>query len=81
MICPVCQRFDEYCRCASESLTARTRKSLGVVSEHLYLLKPEELEHVIKIQKAQRVKYSDQQKMSILYALERGSQYEQTSFL
>ena len=78
MFCPLCGKFDRYCKCKSDGLNVRQRKALEVASEHLYLLTPEELQHLIDIQKRQRVSYSDPTKQRILQGMEVTSGYEQT---
>lgn len=81
MICPVCHKYEAYCRCLNEGMTAKRRKALEVASEHLYLLRPDEMEHLVQIQKKHRVGYSDVQRSNLLAMLENSSVYEQTSFL
>lgn len=68
--CPICGYRLKECQCLySGSCHPDRSKREGVVLHNLYLLSPEQLKHIISIQKAQRGSYEDIEKNQILTEL------------
>lgn len=68
--CPICGYKLKECQCLySGSCHPDRSKKEEVVLHNLYLLSPEQIEHIIKLQKAQRNSYEDEEKDKILTEL------------
>lgn len=68
--CPICDYKLEDCQCLySGSCHPDRSKREEVVLHNLYLLTPEQIEHIAGIQKAQRGSYEDEEKNQILKEL------------
>ena len=68
--CPVCGYKFEMCQCLFLGSSHPDRsKRTKVVSDHLYLLSPDQLAHFIKLQRYWHISYDDPEKMDILKEL------------
>lgn len=66
-ICPICKYNVSRCQCMfSGSCHPDRSKVRTVVTDHLYLLSPEQLEHVIDLQRRWQISYGDEEKNKIL---------------
>jgi len=70
-ICPICKYKQGYCQCLFGGSAHPDRsKRLDVVLEHLYLLTPEQVQHVIELEKHWQISYDDEEKNKIVRELE-----------
>lgn len=70
--CPICDSTIDMCQCKfSGSAHPDRSKRMFVVFEHLYLLTPAQLKHVIKLQKYFQISYSDDEKEKIVAGLKK----------
>lgn len=68
--CPICNYKLKDCQCLySGSCHPDRSKREEVVLHHLYLLTPEQIEHIKTLQKAQKECYEDEEKRRILKEL------------
>lgn len=68
--CPICDYPYDMCQCQfSGSVHPDRLKRKTVVMDHLYLLSPLQLLHVIKLQRQLEVDYDDPEKNEILKEL------------
>ena len=68
--CPICEYRLKDCQCLySGSCHPDRSKREEVVLHHLYLLTPEQIDHIKTLQKAQRSSYEDKEKNQILTEL------------
>lgn len=72
--CPICNYETEYCQCyfAGSAHPDRSKRR-EVVLDHLYLFSPEQIEHLINLERRLQVSYGDEERTKILEELERGS--------
>lgn len=71
--CPICDYPFDMCQCRFGGSAHPDRsKRVRVVTDHIYLLSDEQIEHLKKVQKWWSVSYTDEEKMQILTELERG---------
>ena len=69
--CPICNYEIEHCQCYfSGSAHPNRDKRTEVVKDHLYLLSPKQIEHVIELEKFWRTSYLDEEKEQIRKELE-----------
>ena len=70
--CPICSYDIEHCQCYFGGSAHPNRdKRIQVVKDHLYLLSPKQIEHVIELEKFWRTSYLDEEKEQIRKELER----------
>lgn len=69
--CPICDYPIGKCQCryAGEDHPDRSKRTM-VVIQHLYLFSPEQIQHILELQKYWRVCYIDDEKSDILKQLE-----------
>lgn len=71
-ICPICGYPINRCQCYCGGSTHPDRsKNRKVVFDHLYLLSPEQLQHVIELQRKWQISYEDNLLTGLLEKLER----------
>ena len=64
--CPICGYKFDMCQCRFGGSPHPDRsKRIAVVTDHLYLLSPRQLAHVIDLQRHWQVSYDDPEKMDI----------------
>lgn len=68
--CPICRYSIDNCQCLFGG-SAHPDRSVReeVVKDHLYLLSPEQLNHLIELQRFQQASYEDEYRSSILEEL------------
>lgn len=72
--CPICDYEIEHCQCYFGGSAHPNRdKRTEVVKDHLYLLSPKQIEHVIELEKFWRTSYLDEEKEQIRKELEKAS--------
>lgn len=70
--CPICGYSIDECQCLFSGNAHPDRsKRIFVVMEHLYLFSPEQIQHILELQKHWRICYVDDEKNNILKELER----------
>lgn len=68
--CPICGYSTNRCQCIFDGSSHPDRqKRAEVVMDHLYLFAPEQIKHVIFLQKYWNISYSDKDKADILESL------------
>ena len=73
-VCPVCGYDFEKCQCMfSGSCHPDRSKKREVVLDHLYLLTPEQIQHLANLQKLKQISYTDPEKEEFLRKLEETS--------
>lgn len=76
--CPICGYEFRYCQCRFAGSAHPDRyKKRQVVLDHLYLLTPDQLNHVIKIERNLQICYGDDERQDILDKLIANSEAEQ----
>ena len=69
--CPICNYDIEHCQCYFGGSAHPDRdKRIQVVKDHLYLLSPKQIEHVIELEEFWRTSYLDEEKEQIRKELE-----------
>lgn len=69
--CPICGYEFNHCQCMyGESTRPDKDKQLDVVLKHLYLLHPEQINHIARLEKSMCIYYSDTELKSILKDLQ-----------
>lgn len=65
--CPICRYGLDQCQCyfSGDGHPDRTKR-IEVVMDHLYLFSPEQVQHVLDLQKCWCISYSDDEKNDIL---------------
>ena len=64
--CPICDYEFEHCQCAfGGSAHPNRSKRREVVLHHLYLLTPEQVNHIIELEKYWQIDYGDPEKAAI----------------
>ena len=64
--CPICDYKFDMCQCRFGGSAHPDRsKRIAVVMDHLYLLSPRQLAHVINLQRHWQIGYDDSEKMDI----------------
>lgn len=75
--CPICKYKLRQCQCVySGSAHPDRSKREDVVKDHLYLLTPTQLKHLIELEKFWRTSYSDDEKTAIYEDLKRQAEKE-----
>ena len=69
--CPICEYEFEYCQCpfAGNGHPDRSKRE-RVVTDHIYLLTDEQIEHLKKVQKRWSISYEDEEMNQIVKMLE-----------
>lgn len=69
--CPICEYPFRHCQCrfAGSGHPNRSKKRT-VVIDHLYLLAPEQIDHVKELQRYWQTSYGDEEKNAILKELQ-----------
>lgn len=71
--CPICQYYISECQCLFGGSGHPDRsKRRDVVIEHLYLLSPKQVEHVIELERHWQMSYTDDEKNRIVEELKGG---------
>ena len=71
--CPICKYDISMCQCMFGGSTHPDRsKRRGVVIDHLYLLSPKQIEHIINLQRRWQTSYGDEEKNRIFEELKGG---------
>lgn len=64
--CPICGYKFDMCQCRFGGNAHPDRsKRIAVVTDHLYLLRPRQLAHMINLQRFWEISYDDPEKMDI----------------
>lgn len=77
--CPICKYDIPQCQCRFGGTCHPNRsKRRTVVIDHLYLLSPKQIEHIINLQRYWQTSYGDDEKNQIVEELKGGEQNERT---
>lgn len=69
--CPICEYPFRNCQCRFSGKTHPNRhKKRSVVLDHLYMLAPQQIKHIVELQRYWQTSYSDEEKTKILKELE-----------
>ena len=69
--CPICEYEIEKCQCRFRGEWHPDRhKRIEVVVDHLYLFSPEQIDHILKLQRHWCTSYADDDKNDILLRLQ-----------
>lgn len=76
-VCPICEYKISQCQCRFGGSAHPDRsKRIDVVLDHLYLFSPEQIKHVIDLEKWWRISYGDEGRTQILEELEKDYAHE-----